>query len=76
MIGTPYLKKLKFIDMKKFAFLTLVIAFGMISCNGNESAFSEDQKTEQDSLDKLKQENEFDMLESDSISTSDSSHKE
>lgn len=61
--------------MKKIALFTTIFAFVMISCNSNESAFSEDQKTEQDSLDKLKQEDEFDQLENDSTNSDTSNNK-
>lgn len=61
--------------MKKIALFTTIFAIAMISCNSNESAFSEEQKTEQDSLDKLKQEDEFDQLENDSTNSDTSNNK-
>ncbi len=54
--------------MKKILFLTVIAAFGFAACGGNESAYTEQEKTSQDSIDQLKQEDDFESLMNDSTS--------
>jgi len=54
--------------MKKIVFLSTIAALSLAACGGNESAYTEQEKTSQDSVDQAKQEDEFASLMSDSTS--------
>ena len=54
--------------MKKVLFLTTIAALSFAACGGNESAYTEQEKTSQDSLDQLKQEDDFANLMNDTTS--------
>lgn len=51
--------------MKKILFLSTIAIFALTACGGNESAFTEQEKTAQDSIDKNAQENDFESLMAD-----------
>lgn len=61
--------------MKKVLFLTTIAALSFAACGGNESAYTEQEKTTQDSMDQLKQEDDFASLMSDSTSKDSVSSK-
>lgn len=52
--------------MKKIVFLSAIAALSLAACGGNESAYTEKEKTSQDSVDQAKQEDEFESLMNDS----------
>ncbi len=54
--------------MKKILFLTVIASVGFAACGGNESAYTEQEKTSQDSIDQLKQEDDFESLMNDTTS--------
>lgn len=54
--------------MKKIVFLLTITTFAFSACGGNESAYTEQEKTTQDSLDQAKQEDDFESLMNDSTS--------
>lgn len=54
--------------MKKVLFLTTIAALSFAACGGNESAYTEQEKTTQDSLDQMKQEDDFESLMNDTVS--------
>jgi hypothetical protein len=54
--------------MKKVLFLTTIAALSFAACGGNESAYTEQEKTSQDSLDQMKQEDDFESLMNDTAS--------
>lgn len=54
--------------MKKVLFLTTIAALSFAACGGNESAYTEQEKTTQDSLDQMKQEDDFESLMNDTAS--------
>ncbi len=66
--------------MKKIVFLLTIAAFTLAACGGNESAYTEQEKTSQDSIDQAKQEDDFESLmndstSKDSVSTKPSKHE-
>jgi hypothetical protein len=61
--------------MKKVLFLTVITAIGFAACGGNESAYTEQEKTSQDSVDQVKQEDDFESLMSDTASKDSVSSK-
>jgi hypothetical protein len=66
--------------MKKIVFLSTIAALSLAACGGNESAYTEQEKTSQDSVDQAKQEDEFESLmndttKKDSVSTKPSKHE-
>jgi hypothetical protein len=48
--------------MKKILFLSTIALFALTACGGNESAYTEQEKTSQDSIDKNTQEDDFESL--------------
>jgi len=52
--------------MKKILFLSTIALFAITACGGNESAYNEQEKTVQDSIDKNTQEDDFESLMADS----------
>ena len=60
--------------MKKILILSTIAIFALTSCGGNESAYTEQEKSTQDSIDKNSQEADFESLmadttQKDSVST-------
>jgi hypothetical protein len=51
--------------MKKILFLSTIALFALTACGGNESAYTEQEKTSQDSIDKNTQEDDFESLMND-----------
>jgi hypothetical protein len=51
--------------MKKILFLSTIALFAITACGGNESAYNEQEKTSQDSIDKNTQEDDFESLMAD-----------
>ena len=45
--------------MKKILFLSTIALFAITVCGGNESAYNEQEKTTQDSIDKYTQEDDL-----------------
>ena len=60
--------------MKKLMIIAAV-SLMMFSCSDSPSAFTEEEKQEQDSADQATQEDEFESLEDDSTSNSNDSAK-
>ena len=51
--------------MKKILFLSTIALIAFTACGGNESAYTEQEKTAQDSIDKNTQEDDFECLMAD-----------
>jgi hypothetical protein len=61
--------------MKKILFLSTIALLALTACGGNESAYTEQEKTSQDSVDQVKQEDDFESLMSDTASKDSVSSK-